>query len=277
MKKFAKIILSNSKTNDKSITLNDAKLTGILDGKIESSSKDAISGNQLNDLVTKLGIAINEKDNTKFDDPSFEDIKNGADTTTADSSTTDKKIKTYKDAIDKLIEAVNKGYEYSADENDKVNTDKLHYLGSTININRLADSTTTSDTTPTITMSEFTGKNLVTQYKYEDGNAKIEIGFKNAPTFEKVSLSSEQEYSKKDSIGNNDLITKKYLEEALNSFKIKVKANGGKDIELGRGDTLNLENGLNIEVDLKKGQLTVQTKLLHQHHLLQYNLHQQQL
>ncbi|WP_249962484.1 YadA-like family protein [Histophilus somni] len=254
--KAAKITLSDGKTDEKSITLNDAKLTGILDGKIESSSKDAISGNQLNDLATKLGIAINENNKTKFDDPSFEAVKNGADTTTADSSITDNKIKTHKEAIEKLIEAVNKGYKYSADENDKVNTDKMHYLGSTININRLADSTTTSGTTPTITMSEFTGKNLVTQYKYEGGNAKIEIGFKDSPIFKSVSLSEEQKYDSSKSLSENEkkeLITKDYLEQALNSFKIKVKANGKDEISLGRGDTLNLENGLNIEVGLKKG------------------------
>lgn len=43
----------------------------------------------------------------------------------------------------------------------------------------------------------------------------------------KVTLTNVQSYSEKDKLDDKDLITKKYLEEALDSFKIKVKANTG--------------------------------------------------
>lgn len=52
---------------------------------------------------------------------------------------------------------------------------------------------------------------------------KIEIGFKYCPTFSKVILRDSQSYSEKDKLDDKDPITKKYLEEALDSFKIKAK------------------------------------------------------
>lgn len=45
-------------------------MTGLSDGKIESSSKDAITGNQLNDLATKIGVEVNG-DKSTFTQPSF--------------------------------------------------------------------------------------------------------------------------------------------------------------------------------------------------------------
>ncbi|WP_210726454.1 hypothetical protein, partial [Histophilus somni] len=111
-------------------------------------------------------------------------------------------------------------------------------------------------------IAEFKGDNLITRYTNESGNAKIEIGFKNAPMFEKVTLSQKQMYengtgsgsgASGSTVGENDLITKGYLEQALNKFKFKVENGSGKPIEIGRGDTLKFTNGQNIQVTVKDG------------------------
>ncbi|WP_249962043.1 YadA-like family protein [Histophilus somni] len=79
-------------------------------------------------------------------------------------------------------------------------------------------------------------------------NNKISIKMAKTPVFEKVTL-SEQTYKKDDTTNrNNEVITKKYLEEALDSFKITVKANGKNEIKIGRGDVLDFTAGLNINV-----------------------------
>ncbi|WP_210726455.1 hypothetical protein, partial [Histophilus somni] len=111
-------------------------------------------------------------------------------------------------------------------------------------------------------IAEFKGDNLITQYTREaNGNAKIEIGFKNAPTFSKVMLAEEQTYNGVNgNSGSTDwkkeLITKGYLEQALDKFKFKVENGSGKPIEIGRNDTLKFTSGQNIKVDLAKNGTT---------------------
>ncbi|WP_165942791.1 hypothetical protein, partial [Histophilus somni] len=54
------------------------------------------------------------------------------------------------------------------------------------------------------------------------------------------------------SVGSKELITKGYLEQALDNFKFKVVNGDGKAIEIGRNDTLKFKAGLNIQLTLAK-------------------------
>lgn len=111
----AKIVLSanikpEDKTSVKTITINDAKLTGIKDGTIGDNSKDAISGKQLKDLAGKLGVDLNS-DATTFKDPSFTRVK-------GDGTTETSNYTTHKDAIEGLIKAVNNGFTVKGNKNN---------------------------------------------------------------------------------------------------------------------------------------------------------------
>ncbi len=250
----AKITLEKDK---KEISFNNSKLKDLLDGEIGDSSKEAITGKQLADLANKLGIEV-DTSKTTFKAPTFDDFKlkgiNGNDGTAPKNI-----VEGLKNAVSKLNEGLKFNADLPASTNGTQNTP--HYLGSTINIVRLVSNTAGVSSQPNI--AEFKGDNLITRYTNESGNAKIEIGFKNAPMFEKVTLSKEQTYD--GGRGNsgstdwkNELITKGYLEQALDKFKFKVSTGDGGDktFEIGRGDTLKFTSGQNIKVDLAKNGTT---------------------
>ncbi|THA20735.1 hypothetical protein E5361_09575, partial [Histophilus somni] len=251
----AKITLDKAK---KAISFNDSKLTNLADGEIGNSSKDAVTGKQLADLASKLGVTVENSSKITFTQPSFSKLKeiNGNDGSVKN---------TFKEAIDANIAKLNKGLilggDLPASTNGTQNTP--HYLGSTINIVRLDMNSANGATAPVgavstpaadLDIKNYSGNNLITQYTYDKGNAKIEIGFKDAPTFSKVTLSQKQMYSG-DSVGNEDLITKSYLEQALTNFKFNV-AYGDKTVQIGRGDTLKFNAGLNIKVELAQNGTT---------------------
>ncbi|TEW28036.1 hypothetical protein E2R48_09290 [Histophilus somni] len=247
----AKITLETAK---KEISFNDSKLKNLADGEIAETSKEAVTGKQLADLAKQLGIAVDDKNKTAFKQPSFNNLK------LKEVAGTDGKAPTsIVDGLQNTVKKLNEGLKFSADQSAVTNgtQNTPHYLGSTINIVRLASNTAGTSSQPNI--AEFKGDNLITQYTSEtNGNAKIEIGFKDAPMFEKVMLSQKQMYEngKNSKVGENDLITKSYLEEALSSFKFKVENGGGQTVEIGRGDTLKFTSGQNIKVDLAKNGTT---------------------
>uniref|UniRef100_Q0I1T5 Autotransporter adhesin n=2 Tax=Pasteurellaceae TaxID=712 RepID=Q0I1T5_HISS1 len=247
----AKITLSSKPETEeeakdyvKTVTINDAKLKGLLDGEIAESSKEAVTGKQLADLTKQLGVDVSTSDKTKFTAPIFEYLSK------VDGSF-NKNPTTLKGAIDEARAKLNEGLKFGGDiPSAGTNTNNTHYLGSTINIVRLGTPTGTGAVAPTST-DGYSGSNLITQYTNDKGNAKIEIGFKDAPTFSKVTLSQEQKYGEADKVGSNDLITKSYLEGALSNFKFNVEY-GDKKVQIGRGDTLKFADGLNIQGSLKQ-------------------------
>lgn len=85
------------------------------------------------------------------------------------------------------------------------------YLGSTINIVSLGTPTGTGATTVQPSILRITAVATITKYTNDNGNAKIEIGFKDAPTFSKVTLSAPQTYGNGKGVEDNDLITKSTL------------------------------------------------------------------
>ncbi|WP_406812310.1 YadA-like family protein [Histophilus somni] len=235
----AKITLESSK---KEISLNGSKLKGLTDGEIKDDSTDVITGKQLADLAGKLGVGVN-KGKTKFTAPIFEYLSN------VDGSFNDNPI-TLKGAIDEARAKLNEGLKFGGDiPSAGTNTNNTHYLGSTINIVSLG--TPTGGAVAPTSTDDYSGSNLITQYTYDKGNAKIEIGFKDAPTFSKVTLSAPQTYGNGKGVEDNDLITKSYLEQALNSFKFNVEY-GTEKVQIGRNDTLKFNAGLNIQLTLAK-------------------------
>ncbi|WP_406811996.1 YadA-like family protein [Histophilus somni] len=265
---------SSSDAKDKTVVSVGDKgseriITNVAAGLVQSGSTDAINGGQLAEVISvfgKLGFDVlgAEKHDTDdgFKQSTFAKVEyKRASQEQAKAPTT------FREAINESITAINKGLMFSADQSAVANgtQNTPHYLGSTINIVRLASNTAGATSTPAPAgtssqpnIAEFKGDNLITRYTNESGNAKIEIGFKNAPMFEKVMLSQKQMYEngKNSKVGENDLITKSYLEEALSSFKFKVENGGGQTVEIGRGDTLKFTSGQNIKVDLAKNGTT---------------------
>ncbi|MFY1027995.1 YadA-like family protein [Actinobacillus seminis] len=222
-------------------------------GKVDNGSTDAVNGGQLKsviDVFSNLGLDVlgaekAEDDKTGFKKSTFAKLMpvDGTDTMVKASDN-------FRDAINANIKKLNEGLKFKADMGDDNGT-KTHYLGSIVSVVKL-EGTPTGAGAGQPNISDYKGDNLITKYSFNSGNPKIEIGFKDAPVFSKVTLSGEQTYepTKLDGDAKKELITKGYLEEALNSFKIKVKSNGGKEVAIGRGDTIEFKNGLNIEVNV---------------------------
>ncbi|THA20719.1 hypothetical protein E5361_09690, partial [Histophilus somni] len=150
-------------------------------------------------------------------------------------------------------EIVEKGYKYRADIPSGNSNDTSIKLGSTISIVKWTDTPASGTGQPAVTVGtgiisqtpavKYTGDNLTTRYTYNGGNAKIEIGFNESPTFKAVMLAENQTYNGGNAVGSKELITKGYLEQALDNFKFKVVNGDGKAIEIGRNDTLKFKAG----------------------------------
>ncbi|WP_233145372.1 hypothetical protein [Histophilus somni] len=250
-------------------------ITNVAAGKVETGSTDAINGGQLAEVISifgKLGFDVLGAEKHDTDDGFKQSTFTAVQYTRTPKEQAQAKY-TFREAINESITAINKGLTFKGDmpragTNGRQTTP--HYLGSTLSIVRLGMNQAGSAATPAPAgtssqpnIAEFKGDNLITQYTREtNGNAKIEIGFKNAPIFEKVTLSQKQMYengtgsgsgASGSTVGENDLITKGYLEQALNKFKFKVENGSGKPIEIGRGDTLKFTNGQNIQVTVANG------------------------
>ncbi|TDF36006.1 hypothetical protein E1290_09325, partial [Histophilus somni] len=157
-------------------------------------------------------------------------------------------------------EIVEKGYKYKADIPSNNSNDTSIKLGSTISIVKWTDTPATGQpavtvgtgTTSQTSAVKYTGDNLTTRYTYVGGNAKIEIGFNESPTFKAVMLDEDQTYNGGNVGDSKELITKGYLEKALDSFKFNVANGDGTTYQIGRNDTLKFNAGLNIQLTLAK-------------------------
>ena len=161
---------------DNNSVTNAKVLTNVADGKIGAGSTEAINGKQLKDLADKVGLGVNA-DNTTFTAPTITAI-NKADGT-ADTAKT--KIV---DGLNAVIGKVNEGIKYKGD----LGNEETQQLGTTFNVNK-AGSTITDGAGTTAT--NYVGSNLITKYtKNTDGSGKLEIGFKESPTFKDVTADS---------------------------------------------------------------------------------------
>ena len=150
-------------------------LTNVGAGAIADNSTDAINGSQIKNVLDKMGVEIDSATG-KIKEPTITAIK-GADGTDGATPTT------LKDGLNKVISKVNEGLKYNGD----LGTENTQQLGSKLTVNKAGSELTAQDA-PTV---KYVGNNLITKYtKDSDGNGKIEIGFKESPTFKDVTSDS---------------------------------------------------------------------------------------
>lgn len=114
----------NELTFTKASSGDKVKISNVEDGQINSSSYDAITGKQLDDLANKLGVKV-KSDKTGFEDPEFATPIKGAEKPNPT---------TFKDAIDGLISSVNKGITFKGNDPSQQGTSTTLQLGGTLNI-----------------------------------------------------------------------------------------------------------------------------------------------
>lgn len=172
---FNKVIATESlgiengpKLSRTGLDMTDKKVTNLADGEITDTSKDAITGKQLKDLADKLGITPN---NTSFTIPNFSAIK-GKDSNNGATPTS------FKDALDKVIEGLNRGVTFGGDQGNST----TQYLGSTYNVKAAANNISANG-------KVFVGKNLQTEYTNQGGDGLLSIGLSETPDFKSVTLS----------------------------------------------------------------------------------------
>lgn len=205
------------------IDAGDSKITNLGDGQIANGSKEAVTGNQLKTLADKLGVDVDATTNT-FANPVFKDkIKDASGSDTGVTAPT-----TFKDAIENVISAVNRGLDFGGDEGQSA----TQYLGSKFDV-KAATSNITHDN------KTFVGKNLRTSYtKGQDGNGVLSIGLIETPDFKTITLSDGGNNSTpyltlgKDGTNNSGVITGLTDRNAT-----KNATDYGKDDNAGRAAT----------------------------------------
>ena len=201
-------------------TTTPNKLSNIANGKIDANSKDAINGSQIKDVLNKLGVETDANGTPLA--PTITAL-NKADGTPDTAKTT------LKDGLNAVIGKVNEGIKYKGD----LGTEGTQQLGSVFNVNR-AENALTKDTV------NYVGDNLITQYtRNADGSGKLEIGFKESPTFKDVTANK---VTAKGDITAGGNVTGK--DGKFDNLKVTEKITT-KEIEFkdGTGNNLTLVSG----------------------------------
>ncbi|NBI12885.1 hypothetical protein GVX81_04515 [[Haemophilus] felis] len=199
------------------LTVNNKKITGLVDADLSTNSTDAITGHQLNSLATALGLT---PANNVFTAPTFTAINKGH----IAAGATGLASGTIKAAVDNLISTVNEGIQFEATAVKAGHTNpNRQNLGTTLKVVE-GDLTSANNT-------HFKGNNLKTEYAYENGVGTISIGLTETPEFKAVEL--------KGTDGVNDTTT------TIDAGGVKVKDtnNPAKTLaELGK-DKLEIVTG----------------------------------
>ncbi|WP_249961803.1 YadA-like family protein [Histophilus somni] len=172
------------KVGGKTLTFNKdgekVKISGLGDGQIGENSSDTITGKQLNDLATQLGINVHDTDKTKFKAPTFDKLTlKNVDGNNANNPTN------IVGALENVVSKLNEGLSYKADiedNNSPMSKHKTQYLGSKLDIVKATSDITNNSET-------YVGTNLITKYTNTNGNGKLEIGLKEKPAFKEISIS----------------------------------------------------------------------------------------
>ncbi|WP_267523034.1 YadA-like family protein [Campylobacter sp. MG1] len=231
-----------SMVNPDGTSTTPTKLTNLAKGSITDNSTDAINGSQLKDLGDKLGLSLNDTGDG-FKAPNFTAITAGKNAPTT----------SYKDAIDDLILAMNKGRVFNAD-NGIITTKQL---GDTLSI-------TTGDFNfeSNNVSNDYTNKNIASVVKDD----KIVIGFKDKPEFSEVTIKDNNGSTviNGNSINNNGKSGIEFKDNEItlkgngNSSPVKITnvadgniAENSKDAING-GQIHNLKNELNTNINAAK-------------------------
>ncbi|MDO9832091.1 ESPR-type extended signal peptide-containing protein [Glaesserella parasuis] len=193
-----KISLSED-PNNKVVTLNDAKLTGLVDGNVTSTSKEAITGKQLKDLADKIGVELATNSTTLFKMPEFTKLKANKDT-----DVTAKEAKTVFAALEETRNKVNEGLKFKGEETDGTKTITKQF-GETLTI-KSGD----------IATGEHKGENIAV----ESNGTEIVVGMKDALTNIKSIANGEENTGTKITLASD----KKELN--VNSAKVTGLADG---------------------------------------------------
>ncbi|THA21841.1 adhesin [Histophilus somni] len=250
--------LTFTPVNGKTDTDKNVKISNVAGGQIAENSTDAINGKQLHDLVGNLGLSVDKTGN--FTAPSFTKVK-GDDTDTTSTVSKDK-YTTYKDAINGLITAVNKGVTFKG--NDDKSTQTTLQLGGTLTID--SSPVSSSDTTGT------TGANGATVEK----DITVTLAPSNGSDPQSAgTLTLKLNKADKVEENNGKVVTSKAVAEALKNYTkttdlvdklgtayLKVdgsniddkQADFGKNVGIGK---INLENGKKSTTELVQAQALI--------------------
>ncbi|WP_288771592.1 YadA-like family protein [uncultured Sneathia sp.] len=155
----------------------NVSLTGIEAGEIKKDSSDAINGDQLNKILTNLGV---DKDGNLLTN-STNVLKPLKDEKGLEQTP---KPTTLTQGINKIVDTMNKGLKFNADNN----VETTQYLGSTIEIVKMGENP----------VEGYNGNNIVTKVSSpEKGKVKFEIGMSKTPEFKEIQLSQGEGENKK--------------------------------------------------------------------------------
>ncbi|MDO9913421.1 YadA-like family protein [Glaesserella parasuis] len=204
-----KITLSTA-DNDKKVTLNDAKLTGLTAGDITDTSKDAVTGKQLKDLADKIGVGLETSSTTAFKTPTFTKLK-----ASAADTTEPKEAKTVVEALEATRSKVNEGLKFKGEETDDAKTitkqlgETLQFVSNDFTLTTTSNNTTTSSTA-------YKGENLAVV----SNGSEIVVGMKDALTNIKSIANGDENTGTKITLASD----KKELN--VNSAKVTGLADG---------------------------------------------------
>ncbi|WP_315523367.1 YadA-like family protein, partial [Fusobacterium massiliense] len=201
--------------NEDGTTTAPNKLSNIADGKIDATSKDAINGSQIKNVLDKMGVEI-DPTTGEIKQPEITAIKgkDGKDGTATTSVVA---------GLNEIIKTVNSGIKYAGDSGSGT-----QQLGSTFSVNA-ATGNLNKDAEPTV---NYVGDNLITKYTLDapTGNGKLEIGLKESPTFKNVTA---------DNLKANTQVE---------SPKVVIKGKAGADGAAGKDAVLTADNNGNLKV-----------------------------
>lgn len=147
----------------------NVSLTGIEAGEIKKDSSDAINGDQLNKILTNLGV---DKDGNLLTN-STNVLKPLKDEKGLEQTP---KPTTLTQGINNIVDTMNKGLKFKADNSEFETT---QHLGSTIEIVKMGEDSVVN----------YNGNNIVTKASSEKGKVKFEIGMSEKPVFKEIQLS----------------------------------------------------------------------------------------
>ncbi|STO54151.1 large adhesin [Canicola haemoglobinophilus] len=236
-----------------SASLNDKTLTGLADATLNASSKDAVSGKQLTDLATTLGVEVNT-DNKTFKPKAFTKVEGGELNSGATNVTS---------AVEDLISAVNTGLKFKGNNASEVITQTLNTTlsikgeGDTAPTSTAANNINVKANTTTNTLEIQLASNLTNLASVgHDANNSITFGnggsatFKvggSAVTFAKDSTSDKVKITGlADPTDNDGAATKQYVDKKVGDKRIAYKANNANQQKVSLNEGLDFVNTTNI-------------------------------